>query len=389
MRSAAILPEWERIRLLPHASVIHRFTVDRHVVETCIEASALIRRVARPDVLMVAALLHDIGKGGLTEHSVAGEPIARAIATRMGFGDDEVDADRHARPLAPAARRRPRPPATPTTPRPSSCVTSRLGSAEALDLLEALTEADARATSPQGVVALAGRPGPPAGRALAALGSSRRRGRRPRARSAEVTDPAGSRRGPPRSRVEVEETDRRRPGHRDRPRDRVGLLADGAAMLALQRSSVRAARAWTQDDYGVVGLGGRRRATSTPRCSASGFDAIVERPGRRPHPALAPGGRPPGAHGRRTSRGARARRPCSRSAPPTGPVCVYLVCSALADLDIIGPLGARVDARPAGRRRVLRAGGGRRRAGETARPPRPRTPSATRCWPPRNRWTEQ
>ena len=34
-----ILPEWERIRLLPHASVIHRFTVDRHVVETCIEAS--------------------------------------------------------------------------------------------------------------------------------------------------------------------------------------------------------------------------------------------------------------------------------------------------------------------------------------------------------------
>ncbi|MGZ6750963.1 MAG: nucleotidyltransferase domain-containing protein, partial [Nocardioides sp.] len=45
---AGILPEWDRIRLLPHASVIHRFTVDRHVVETCIEASALIRTVARP-----------------------------------------------------------------------------------------------------------------------------------------------------------------------------------------------------------------------------------------------------------------------------------------------------------------------------------------------------
>ena len=43
-----ILPEWERVRLLPHASVVHRFTVDRHLVETCIEASALIRRVARP-----------------------------------------------------------------------------------------------------------------------------------------------------------------------------------------------------------------------------------------------------------------------------------------------------------------------------------------------------
>ena len=47
--------------------------------------SALIRHVARPDVLMVAALLHDIGKGGLTEHSVAGEPIARAIATADGL----------------------------------------------------------------------------------------------------------------------------------------------------------------------------------------------------------------------------------------------------------------------------------------------------------------
>ena len=100
-----ILPEWERIRLLPHASVIHRFTVDRHVVETCIEASALIRDVARPDVLMVAALLHDIGKGGLTEHSVAGEPIAREIATRMGFDAADGRPDRAAGPPPPAARR--------------------------------------------------------------------------------------------------------------------------------------------------------------------------------------------------------------------------------------------------------------------------------------------
>ena len=33
--------------------------------------------------------------------------------------------------------------------------------------------------------------------------------------------------------------------------DRVGLLADSAAMLALQRTTVRAARAWTQGGFGV------------------------------------------------------------------------------------------------------------------------------------------
>jgi [protein-PII] uridylyltransferase len=33
--------------------------------------------------------------------------------------------------------------------------------------------------------------------------------------------------------------------------DRVGLLADAAALFALQRASVRSARAWSQDDIGV------------------------------------------------------------------------------------------------------------------------------------------
>ena len=33
--------------------------------------------------------------------------------------------------------------------------------------------------------------------------------------------------------------------------DRVGLLADVAAALALQRTSVRGARAWSQDEFGL------------------------------------------------------------------------------------------------------------------------------------------
>src|SRR3954468_8322569 len=145
---AQILPEWERIRMLPHASAIHRFTVDRHVVETCVEASSLIRQVARPDVLMVAALLHDIGKGSLTEHSVAGEPIARAIATRMGFAPDAVDLIarlvRWHLVLAGAATTR-----DPDDPATVEMITRRVETAEALDLLLALSEADAKAASPK------------------------------------------------------------------------------------------------------------------------------------------------------------------------------------------------------------------------------------------------
>ena len=61
----------------------------RVIVETCTEASRLIRRVSRPDVLMTAALLHDIGKGERVDHSVAGEPLAGAaasLATRLEAG---------------------------------------------------------------------------------------------------------------------------------------------------------------------------------------------------------------------------------------------------------------------------------------------------------------
>ncbi|MGL5811691.1 MAG: HD domain-containing protein, partial [Nocardioides sp.] len=141
-----ILPEWERIRLLPHASVIHRFTVDRHVVETCIEASMLIRYAARPDVLMLAALLHDIGKGGTGSHSVEGVPIAVGVARRMGFDEASVDLIAalvrwHLLLSETAVTRDLDDPATVAT------VADVVPSVEALRLLRTLTEADARATA--------------------------------------------------------------------------------------------------------------------------------------------------------------------------------------------------------------------------------------------------
>src|SRR4051812_32239524 len=85
-----LLPEWDRVRSLPQRHPWHRFTVDRHLVEAATAASELTHDVDRPDLLLVGALLHDIGKGWPGDHSVVGEPIAREIAVRMGFTPDDV-----------------------------------------------------------------------------------------------------------------------------------------------------------------------------------------------------------------------------------------------------------------------------------------------------------
>jgi [protein-PII] uridylyltransferase len=249
------LPEWERVRLLPHASTVHRFTVDRHLVETCIEASALIRRVSRPDVLMVAALLHDIGKGQLTEHCVAGEPIAREIARRMGFDERETEL------VAAMVRWHLLLPETATTrdaedPATVELVTSRIRDREELELLFALTEADAKATSEKAwttwraslVRSLVRRSAAVLGDAQVADALMSGPASESAYRSVRVPDAV--RRDPREVAVTVDEA-------ADGSTvtvvsgDRVGLLADAAAMLALQRVSVRAARAWNVEDFGV------------------------------------------------------------------------------------------------------------------------------------------
>ncbi|MDH6567514.1 [protein-PII] uridylyltransferase [Streptomyces sp. SAI-117] len=142
-----MLPDWERVRCRPQRNAVHIWTVDRHLIETAVRASEFTRRVHRPDLLLVAALLHDIGKGWPGDHSVAGEIIARDVAARIGFDRDDVAVlatlVRHHLLLVDTATRRDL--EDPATVR---SVAEAVGSQGTLELLHALTEADALATGP-------------------------------------------------------------------------------------------------------------------------------------------------------------------------------------------------------------------------------------------------
>ena len=52
----ASCPEWEPVRSRPQRNAYHRFTVDRHLLETVANAAALADRVERPDLLVLGAL---------------------------------------------------------------------------------------------------------------------------------------------------------------------------------------------------------------------------------------------------------------------------------------------------------------------------------------------
>lgn len=142
-----LLPDWERVRCRPQRNAVHLWTVDRHLIETAVRASELTRRVSRPDLLLVAALLHDIGKGWPGDHSVAGEIIAKDVAARIGFDRADVavlsSLVRHHLLLIETATRRDL-----DDPATVRSVAEAAGTQSTLELLHALTEADALATGP-------------------------------------------------------------------------------------------------------------------------------------------------------------------------------------------------------------------------------------------------
>jgi [protein-PII] uridylyltransferase len=150
-------PEWPSVRSKPQRNAYHRFTVDRHLWEAATQAGALAGRVARPDLLVLAGLLHDIGKGGPGDHTANGVRMIGEMAPRMGLDAHEgavlVSLCRNHLLLADVATRRDLDdPATIAAVVDALNATQTGGSAstsrEVLELLAALTEADSLATGP-------------------------------------------------------------------------------------------------------------------------------------------------------------------------------------------------------------------------------------------------
>ncbi len=227
-----LIPDWERVRNRPQRNPLHTFTVDRHLVETAARAAALTRDVARPDLLLIAALLHDIGKGWPGDHRVTGEVVTRDTARRMGLADEDTElvagAVRHHLLLPHMATRRDL-----DDPETAAQVAATVGSRRLLELLHALAIADGQATGPAawndwkaGLVAGLVR------RVAAVLGSVPPPGPLPlrtgQATLAEAGQPAAMVAGPEVTVVAP---------------DRPGLLWQAAGVLAAHRLAVRSANA--------------------------------------------------------------------------------------------------------------------------------------------------
>ncbi len=142
-----LLPEWGPVRSRPQRNAYHRFTVDRHLWEAAANAAVLTKRVTRPDLLVLGALFHDLGKGYPGDHTEVGMELVRTVGPKLGLVPADVDVlvtmvEQHLL-LPDVAMRRDL-----TDPATIEQVAAAAGTVEVLDLLHALTEADSLATGP-------------------------------------------------------------------------------------------------------------------------------------------------------------------------------------------------------------------------------------------------
>ncbi|MBV9823538.1 MAG: [protein-PII] uridylyltransferase [Actinobacteria bacterium] len=247
-----LLPEWQAVRFKAQHNPVHLFTVDRHLIETAVRAGAGAAEVARPDLLLVGALLHDLGKGWPGDHSETGAVLAERIALRMGFSAQDAATvaalARHHLLLPDTATRRDL-----DDPSTIALVVSAIGeSAELLELLHQLTIADAAATGPaawsEWKAALVGR----LVRAVGAVLDGGRPPQKPQPQPPPEAVLRLARRGGTEVLVDGDDVLVVAP-------DRAGLLSDAAGLLALHSLDVRAAEVRTVAGMAV------NRFTVSPR----------------------------------------------------------------------------------------------------------------------------
>ncbi|MCK7674211.1 [protein-PII] uridylyltransferase [Corynebacterium pygosceleis] len=143
-----LVPEWSRIRGLMPRERSHVHTIDRHLIATVRRCAESTVDVPRPDLLLLTALIHDIGKGGPRPHSQVGAEIIARMTARMGLGfRDRCCAQnivaQHTTLMKFALRR------DPTDPETVRALLDAVGyDLLTLDLLQQLTRADALSTGP-------------------------------------------------------------------------------------------------------------------------------------------------------------------------------------------------------------------------------------------------
>src|SRR3974377_1531426 len=111
MNEAGVLghfvPAFGKIVSMMQFNMYHHYTVDEHLLR-CIGALAEIESGTNPEtqlanelvhklqlgnraVLYIALFLHDIAKGRLEDHSIAGARVARRLCPRMGFSGADTE----------------------------------------------------------------------------------------------------------------------------------------------------------------------------------------------------------------------------------------------------------------------------------------------------------
>lgn len=146
-----LVPEWDRVRALMPRERTHVSTVDEHTLTVLAEARSRLTEVSRPDLLLLAAVRHDLGKGALGPHAEIGADETADWAVKAGMSRDDAETlvtlVRHHQRLAELAAT-----ADPSSPETAATLAADLCDAPdpvlVLDVLETLTECDSRGTGP-------------------------------------------------------------------------------------------------------------------------------------------------------------------------------------------------------------------------------------------------